>query len=192
MKAGSRAARIAEVIRTAARIEPQWQGRVIQNPDERQQYTPWMPFSVPAFIALLAEALPAADGDYFLGIGCGIGSKELLAREIFGLDAHGFDRVAEYVAAARSLGIDAETADALEYTGYGKAHILWFNRVARDPALQARIERHVWVHAQPGAVAICANLDAPPPRDSWFPVLDDWDDLRRGIWQKIQLSAAGW
>jgi hypothetical protein len=188
----SRAGRIAGVIRTAARIEPEWQGRVTQGRDERQQYTPWMPFSLPAFIALLAEAMPAADGDYFLEIGCGIGSKLLVARELFGLDAHGFDRVAEYVTAARTLGVDAEVADAREYAGYGKAHIVWFNRVARDPGLQARIERHVWAHVQPGAVAICANLEGRPPSGSWVPVLDDWADLRRGIWQKIQLSPAGW
>jgi hypothetical protein len=85
--------------------------------EDNRAYTPWMPFNTPAFISLLAEALAEADVTsrtrrdlVFLDIGCGPGPKMLVARDLFGLDAHGFDRREEYVRAACSLGLDAKVA----------------------------------------------------------------------------------
>lgn len=190
MEGSSRAARIAGSMRLAGQLARDWQRRI---PEDDRRYAPWMPFPLPAFIALLAEALPEADGDYFLEAGCGPGPGMLLARDIFGLDAHGFDRVREYVIAARTLGLNADVADAAEYAGYGKARLIWFNRVARDPVLQARIEAKVWRDAAPGAVVMCAHLESPPPETGWAVILDDWGDLRRGIWRKLpHIPSAGW
>jgi SAM-dependent methyltransferase len=183
----TRAGAVRETMRQAARLDRDWQRKV---PEDDRRYAPWMPFSVPAFTALLAEAMPEADGDRFLDIGCGPGSKLLIARDVFGLDAHGFDRNGEYVAAARSLGLSAEIADAETYAGYGRPDILWFNRVARDPEIQARIEAAIWRGMGEGALVICASLEAPPPA-RWFPVLDDWE-IRRGIWMKPHRASAGW
>lgn len=187
----SRAEAVAATMRRAVQLDQQWQRKV---PEDDRRYTPWMPFSTPAFVALLAEAMPEAQpagGDIrFLDIGCGPGSKMLIARDLFGLDATGFDRVPEYVAAARSLGLDAHDADAGHYAAYGRFQVIWFNRVARDAAIQARIEAKIWRDAADGTLVICANLEDRPP-SSWFPVLDDWDD-RRGIWVKPGVPAGGW
>lgn len=190
----TRAGQVAQAMSRAAQLDREWLGKVAQSAAERSLYTPWMPFNSGEFAGLLPQALagyePGPDENVrFLDIGCGPGSKMLIARDIFGLDATGFDRVQDYVAAACSLGLDATVADAEDYAGYGRAQVLWFNRVARDPAIQKRIEAVVWHRTAPGAVAICANLEAPPP--GWFPVLDDWE-ARRGIFMKPGRTGGGW
>lgn len=173
----------------AIALDQQWQRKVAET-DRR--YTPFMAFNKPALVALIAEALPAVtpvNGDIrFLAIGCGPGSDLIIARDIFGMDATGFDRVPEYVAAARSLGLKADETDAEHYYGYSRFQLTWFNRVARDAEIEARIEATAWHRTAPGTVVIGANLEAPPP--GWLPVLDDWE-IRRGIWLKPGASA-GW
>ena len=185
----SRALAVAAAMDRALALDVQWQRKV---PETDRRYTPFMPFSKPALVALVAEALPAvtpACGDIrFLAIGCGPGSDLIIARDVFGMDATGFDRVPEYTAAARSLGLKADDADAEHYHGYGAFQLTWFNRVARDAAIEQRIEARVWHGTAPGGVVIGANLEAPPP--GWDVVLDDWE-IRRGIWLKRE-PAAGW
>lgn len=185
----SRAEQLATVLRTAQQLEREWQGKVPHAGDER--HTPWMPFCIPDFVALMAEALPDMQPGAcrFLEIGAGIGTKMVIARELFGLDVSGIERTDEYAAAARTAGLDVQTADALAWDGYGKADLIWFNRPFRDPAAQASLEALVWDQASPGTVIICANLEGRPPM-SWYPVLDAWDSERRGIWQK-PFAAAG-
>jgi hypothetical protein len=190
----TRASLVAATMSRASQLAREWQHKVTQSTTERMLYTPWMPFNIGEFTGLLAQAIegyePGQSEDVsFLDIGCGPGPELLIARDVFGLDARGFDRVAEYVAAACSLGLTAKVADAEFYDGYGRARIIWFNRVARDADLQRRIEARVWHGISQGAVAICANLEAPPP--NWFPVLDDWE-ARRGIYMKPHGPAAGW
>lgn len=179
----SRAATIARTLARAEQLDREWQGKIAQTAAEKPLYTPWMPFQLYEFIPLLAEAqkeLPDPQ-DYF-EIGCGPGPKMLVARDLFGLDSRGIDREQEYVAAACSLGLSAAVADAETWTGYGRADITWFNRVARPGDLEARIEAAVWRGIKPGGVVMCANLESPP--GGWEPVLDDWADRRRGIWRK--------
>jgi hypothetical protein len=79
---------IREVMTQAARLEREWLGK---DPGTDSRYLPWMPFSIPAFIALAAEALPETSGNRFLDIGAGAGTKMLLAREIFGLRVTGIE-----------------------------------------------------------------------------------------------------
>jgi SAM-dependent methyltransferase len=176
----ARPAIIRGVITRAAQLDQEWMRHSAGHDDPRA--TPWMPFPMFDFIALVAEALPEAPGDSFLEIGCGVGTRMLLAREIYGLDVHGFDRVPEYVAQARGFGLSAEVADALEYGDYGKFDLLWFNRPFADRALQRKLEVTVWEAMKPGAVVITANLEAPPP-EGWWLILDD-QGVRRWIKQK--------
>lgn len=175
----SRPAEIRTALQLAARLDREWMGRV---PGTDHRYTPWMPYSIPEFLMMALEALPEADGDTFLDIGAGVGTKMLLAREILGLDVHGIERVPEYAAQARQLGLDVEEADAAGWKGYGDYSLIWFNRPFRDRDAQAGLEARVWEEAAPGAVVICANLENPPP-SSWFVTLDDWE-VRRGVWVK--------
>ena len=172
---------IARILAEAAATEEKYRGEGSGDP----ACTPWMPFNLYDFVALLAEALPEAlsdeaAGHQFLDIGCGPGSKLLVARDVFGLSVTGFDIADQLVTAARERGFDVRACDAAswDYSGYG---IVMFNRTYKDNARQAALEQRVWDQADPGTVVICAHLDAPPP--GWIPVVDDWD-ARRGAWKK--------
>lgn len=187
----SRSAQIAGTIRQALQLDRDWM-RAVE--EDNRDYTPWMPFNSISFIALLAESLTGADVSsrtrrdlVFLDVGCGPGCKMLIARDIFGLDVHGFDRREEYVKAARTLGLDADVADAETYDGYGAADIIWANRVARNGVIQARIEQKMIRDMSPGAIVIMANYELDPP--PWLPVLED-AEARRGIWQKPAPASA--
>jgi hypothetical protein len=175
-----RAQALAATLHEVTRLDRQWMASPAGRDDPRS--TPWMPFPLFDFIALVAEALPEAPDDQFLEVGCGCGTRMLIARELFGLDVHGIDRVPAYVEQARELGLKAGVADALGWDQYGKFGLLWFNRPFRDPAMQRQLEAQVWAGMAPGAVVIAANLESPPPR-GWWPVLDD-GEVRRWIVQK--------
>jgi hypothetical protein len=173
--------RIRSAIKEMKRIDLLWG----KNPAGRddQKFLPWMPFSWPEFISMTAEALPELSGRKYLEVGCGPGSRMLLAREIFGLEVSGFDRVSEYTEfAGELLQTPVTCEDALEYKDYGSFDLLWFNRPIRDQDLQGKLEAKVWDEMAPGAVVACAHLDSRPPQH-WYPVLDDWE-IKRGVWQK--------
>lgn len=184
MSVRSTAQEIRAAIAMAERMDREWQRNPAGRDDVRA--TPWMPFPLFDFIALVAEAMPETAGDSFLEVGCGIGTRMMIASRLYGLDAHGIDRVPEYVAAATELGCSAEVADALGWEGYGKYDLLWFNRPFRDRGTQRALEAQVWNDMRPGAVVIWANLEMPPPA-SWWPVLTE-TSLPRGIVQKPSAS----
>jgi trans-aconitate methyltransferase len=171
--------RIRATIAEAKKADLEWGRNRVGRDDHR--FLPWMPFSWPEFVSMVAEAMPEMAGDRFLDVGCGPGTRMLLAQEIFGLDVKGFDRVPEYVSSARLYGLNVTCEDALEYKDYGSFDLIWFNRPIRDRELQFRLEAKIWEEMAPGAVVGCANLESPPP--NWYPVLDDWE-ARRGVWQK--------
>ena len=173
---------IRELLTRAGQLEREQSRQPAPAGDRR--YLPWMPFQIPEFLALLAEAIPATTGSRFLEIGAGIGTKMLLAREIFGLDVTGIEISDEHAQAALSQGLDVLTCDALDFTGYGAYDLIWFYRPVRDPDLQAALEKAVWDGMSPGAVVICAALEAPPSPARFWPVLEDLD-RPRGIWCKI-------
>jgi hypothetical protein len=158
-------------------------------------HLPWMPFPLFAFIALLAEAsphIPRQPGvpPRFLEIGAGPGPCTLVARDGFGLDARGIEVSPGMAHEARMLGLDVETADVTGWSGFGKYDVIWFNRPLRDAEAELATEQRVWEEMAPGAVAICVNLEDRPPL-SWLPCLDEWDDIRRGIWIKRAAQLSG-
>lgn len=183
----SRSAELGAALTVVLDIERKWLNAVPQEAQERARNTSWMPFNPFRFITMAAEVLPevaAIEQPRFLEMGAGPGTKMLLAREFFGWDVHGFDVCDEYAAFARdALALDVQTCDALEWMKYGGYDVIWFNRVYRDPELQERLEPSIWNEASPGTVLMCANLENRPPL-AWYPVLDEWDDSRAGIWQK--------
>jgi trans-aconitate methyltransferase len=170
-------ATIGEVIA----LDAEWRAKEAGR-DNQATYLPWMPFSWPDFIALVAEALPEVTGDQFLDIGAGVGTKMMLAENVFGLDACGVERVPEYVKAAHERRLTVIEADALTYDGYGDYDLVFFNRPFYDKNLQAQLEQRVWENMKSGAVVIAVNLLAPPP-PSWYLILDD-REVRRWIFQK--------
>lgn len=175
-----RSQQVRATIAAVNELDAEWRSRDAGR-DDLATYLPWMPFSWPAFTALLAEALPEVTGDRFLDIGCGVGTKMMLAQDIFGLSVYGVERVPEYVAAARKRGLVVEEADALGWNGYGDFDVVFFNRPFFDVERQAQLEQQVYRDMKPGAVVIAVNLINPPT--SWYLVLDD-SEVRRWIFQK--------
>jgi len=84
-------AKIRELLDTVRQIERKWQKKV----DVPEMFAPWMPADVAQYLVLLIEAVAEAPGEKFLEIGCGPGTKMLLARDALAdmLDVSGFDRV---------------------------------------------------------------------------------------------------
>jgi trans-aconitate methyltransferase len=181
----SRPDQVRYAMATAARTEREWKGKVTPaDPD----CIGWMPSDPAQFLVLLIEAITMSGGDDFLEIGCGPGTKMLLARELFGLKAYGIENDPEMVKAAYSLGLGltVEPADALGWGSYGGFGIVFFNRVFHGTETgavkQGDLERQVWADMAPGAVVIAMNLRNKPP-DSWIIVTDDWE-ARQGVWIK--------
>jgi trans-aconitate methyltransferase len=177
----ARTQQIRSMISTTVALDHEWMTRPAGR-DEPTLYLPWMPFSWPDFVALVAEALPETTGDRFLDIGCGIGTKMMLAEEIFGLNVQGVERVPEYVKEARQHGLVVAEADVLGWDGYNEFDLVFFNRPFYDQARQRELEQRVWANMKSGAVVIGVNLIDPPP-SSWYLILDD-HEVRRWIMQK--------
>jgi SAM-dependent methyltransferase len=94
-----------------------------------------MPFPIPQFITLMADAIMAAppsqgpgnfamrmdDEPYgppkFLDVGCGPGTKVRLAEALFGVRGYGIDIVPRFVAEAQAHGVNARLADAFTFGG---------------------------------------------------------------------------
>lgn len=176
-------AKIRELLDTVRQVDRKWQKKV----DVPEKYTPWMPADVAQYLVLLIEAVAEAPGEKFLEIGCGPGTKMLLARDALAdmLDVTGFDRVPEYVEAARELGLDAVECDAFDYPGYNRADIVFFNRPFRDRDTQRELERMVYAKIRRGSVVICMNLENKPPSNKFLVITDDWEEGRRGVWLKL-------
>jgi hypothetical protein len=183
---GSRFAGIATAIEQAQSLSRAWRGHgsAVTGPGN----TPWMPFNLIDFAALLLEAaplIPQPDPDVpprLAEIGAGPGPNLILAREL-GFEVHGIEIDKAMAEAARGYGLDVVTADARTWEGYGHYDAIWFNRPLRDAAEQAVLEARVWTQMASGAVVICANLELPPP-PHWIIAVDAWDALKRGAWIK--------
>ncbi len=160
------------------RIEREWLGK---GDHGTYQFLPWMPYSVSRFVMYLTDAVAASPGPMFLDVGCGPGSKILLASALFGLDAFGFDRVPEYVKAALDNGAPAVQADALTYPAYHEVDIVYLNKPCHG-SLEAQLERKIFEEMKPGAVIIMCNAAVRPP-DDWEPVALEWD-MNSGVWRK--------
>ena len=124
-------------------------------------------------------------------VGAGPGPEMVIARDVFGMDAHGIEILDELALLGRDAGLPIETADALGWAGYGKFDAVRLNRPVRDRGLEAMLERDVWDGMAPGAVAMVANTENRPP-ENWFIVNDSWSDLRRGVWVKPHTATDGW
>jgi trans-aconitate methyltransferase len=173
---------VRDLLTSVRQIERQWQKQV--DVGDQQMFTGWMPSDVAQFLVLLIEAIAEAPGNSFLEVGCGPGTKMMLARDLFGLDVTGFDRVTEYVVAAKEQGLNAAECDAFDFGAYNKFDIVFFNRPFRDRPTQAKLEKHVYSKIRRGAVVICMNLETQPPGDKYLVVTDDWES-RRGVWLKL-------
>lgn len=180
-----RAVEIQAVLKTAVKEDLEWlgHGRIPgKKPDP--VHNPWMPFQMSEFVAMLAECLVESEGNEFLDIGSGIGTKIMIAEDLFGLDAWGIetDKVMREYAVSNSRW--TELWDALRCTSYNTPDILWLYRPFKDTFRQAQLEHKIFEDMKPGAVIAGANWENKPT--GFEIVLEDLDDsgLIRGAWKK--------
>jgi len=136
-------------------------------------------FRIPDFLRLLAVAVMAvAPMRSFLDAGCGIGTKVLIARDMFGLDAAGIDVVPSYVEEAGRLGLGGMVAlvDVREFGGYGEQDIVYCYGPFREPDAQAAFEKRLHAAMRPGSILI-AVMPTLKPRG--------WECLFRVPWQGV-------
>ncbi|HEU0223082.1 MAG TPA: hypothetical protein VFR34_12845 [Paracoccaceae bacterium] len=107
------------------------------------------------------------EGARFLDVGCGSGSKVLLASRLFAA-ADGLEFDPGYVAAARRIlgTIHAPRTgiiqgDALTFEAYDRYEVIYFYRPMSDPAKLARLEERIAGSARPGTVFITPYQDFP-------------------------------
>ena len=177
-------------------LEQDWTGRVAVS--EPETYFDWQPASVDLFSQLLGACLPHVPVGMpgFLDVGCGIGTKCLLAAQA-GLTAHGIDRVPEYLAEAVALGVSAEQVLAGDYTGYGGYGLVYVNHpLACGPGCddEAALEHGIHQAMASGSVLAGMNYDLAPgctahgparPCDEFCPTgaYDGWVQVARlGAW----------
>jgi hypothetical protein len=180
-------ANVQSALKTAMAEDIAWlsHGRVPgQKPDPT--YNPWMPFQCAEFVAMLAECVAEAGGDKFLDVGSGIGTKLLLAKELFGLTAHGLEYDAEMVHHASSLRRYTLRCDALTVhrSYYSSEDIIWLYRPFRDGFKQAQLEHLIFEHMKPGAIIAGAAWENKP--NGFEIIIDDLDEAFqiRGAWRK--------
>jgi SAM-dependent methyltransferase len=162
--------------------------------------TPWMPYQPADFIAILWDCLPAMEGNAFLDVGCGPGTKMKIARDLFGLEVRGVEIDAAMATEARKTfpdGGHVRTGNALHYTGqlYSSFDLIWLYRPFRDATLERRLEKHIIATMQPGAILAGGSWETDPGSLGWETIVDDTLNnphgpgcIWRGAWRKPATS----
>lgn len=173
--------RARTVIRDVQQTEALW----FHQGDPKSPTLPWMPFQPAEFLSIVFECVPEMKGREFLDVGCGPGTKALLARHFFGLAASGVEIDEKMASAASSNGIPVVRADALDLPdgAYSRCDLIWLYRPFRDAKLEDILERRIMSELKPGAILAGGAWENCPAESGWVPVVDDWE-LRRGAWMK--------
>lgn len=170
----------AAVIRNVQETEHRW----LKQGDPMSPTLPWTPFQPADFLSIVFECAPELKGRDFLDVGCGPGTKMLMARHFYGLEAHGIETDDAMGTEARSHGLvlRLDAADTLPGF-YGAYDLIWLCRWFRDPVPERRMEAWVMDEMKPGAILAGSGWEICPADHRWIPVVDDWE-LRRGAWMK--------
>ena len=160
--------------------------RWFRQGDPESHTLPWMPFQPSEFMSIVFECVPEMKGDLFLDVGCGPGTKMKLARDFFGMEAHGLEiDPAMGASAMEGFGSRVHITDALAAPAgfYGGFSLIWLYRPFRDPDKEAILEARITDEMKPGAILAGGSWELEPSRLRWVPVVDDWE-IRRGAWMK--------
>jgi len=163
-----------------AGLEAEWLTRPQAGRSGDAECYGWEPYSLAEFARLLDLAVPRVPVASCLGVGCGIGTKCLLAASR-GLAVEGVERLPVLAAVARGLGVTVHEADARTWDGYGNYGIVYVNCPLKDEDAEAVLEARIRSLMAPGAVLISVNDCGAPP--GWDAVADERDAFR-GVYVK--------
>jgi SAM-dependent methyltransferase len=161
--------------------------RLLMHGDRKNPtYLPFMPYQIADFTAVMMDVVAETNGPKFLDVGCGTGTKMVLARELFGLEPYGIERDPEMAARAQARFPCVYSGDALNCTPefYEQADIIWLYRPFRDADKQDELETLIRGAMKSGAILAGGAWEMCPGHDGWQTIVDDWDEMRRGAWQK--------
>jgi hypothetical protein len=142
----------------------------------------WAPFQMADFISIMAECVAVSEGNSFLDVGSGIGTKLAVACDLFGLESCGIEVDQVMVEHADDSGRVTLTCDALAYEGYGDHDIIWLYRPYRDSLAQAKLEHKIYEEMKTGAIVAGAWFEQPP--GGFEIVVDNWTDGQASAWKK--------
>lgn len=176
----TRAGHVQRQIRWAQEEE----ARLLLHGDRKDPvYLPFMPYQISDFTAVMIDCVAETHGPEFLDVGCGTGTKMVLAHELFGLEVSGIERDHEMWKTAQNRGT-AIFGDALNpLLNYGLYDIIWLYRPFRDNDLEASLEGKIFTEMKSGAIVAGGAWEICPAALGWNTIVDDWE-LRRGAWMK--------
>lgn len=136
-----------------------------------EEFFPYQPTPMPDFIADLEIALTRATGRRYLEVGCGLGTKMVIAQAA-GLEVHGIEAREQYAAMARYLCPEAkvEIADARYYGAYAAFDIVFCYRPLISEKGTAALEDFLDAEMRPDAVLILPYRGMY--RLGWRPVVE--------------------
>jgi SAM-dependent methyltransferase len=145
----------------------------------------WEPYPPAEFVRLLYIAMARNQGP-FIDLGCGIGTKVLLA-EAIGLKALGVELFPAYAAEAKRLGANVvrwDLRDGPPDPTIRKCGIVYINHPFRDTVAEDILELRVQEVMAPGAVLITVNNIRTEP--------EDWDVICRPPWSDPEKIRFDW
>jgi hypothetical protein len=149
---------------------------------------------------LMAKSILASNEENlsFIDVGCGIGTKVLLAKSL-GFMAEGIEFNANYIKKAKQLlnfhdDCLIHQGDAREFKGYSNYDVIYFYCPMCDSKLQIQLERTVYEGAKEGAVLIqfgkCnQNLEEEPHLHRIQDSLYIKTESEKLVAEKIKLAA---
>ncbi len=116
----------------------------------------------------------------FLDVGCGLGTKCMLAKE-YGLIANGIDINSQYALVAANMGIEVQCINALEYPHYGLYDVIYWYLPIKDRPKQAQLEIKIFKGASPTAILYPASNYMPCCNEGNYNPMDDgWKRVEAG------------
>jgi hypothetical protein len=170
----------ASAIRQVQETEHRW----FAQGDPASPTLPWMPFQPADFLAILFDCVAEMRGRAFIDVGCGPGTKMLLASQLYGLEPEGIEISDAMSVEARKYGtVYHGNAGDTPPGFYSNYDLIWLYRPFRDPVLERRLEAWIMEEMKPGAILAGGAWEICPANHRWITVVDDWE-LRRGAWMK--------
>ena len=150
----------------------------LKDSGKEEEYD-FIPFQCGSFVDMLIEASLYFKMDRskkFLDVGCGPGTKVILANVLF--DAHGIELRRSAVETANNYFClkNVFQGDALKCEKYGEYDLLYFYRPLKSPSLQLALEEVIFEQMKPGA------LIAPMHTEM------DWDSKTKRLSQYLYLK----
>lgn len=160
---------IAALSMAVERLEAAWLPTELSKHPEFFDY---QPTPMPTFVEDLEVAIRHASGSRYLEVGCGIGTKMIIAQAA-GLEVHGIESREQYVATARHLCPEAtiEIADARHYGNYRAFDIVFCYRPLISEDGMERLERFLDAELDKNVVLILPYRSMHPY--GWAPVEAD-------------------